>query len=96
MSSSVFRICQLARSGLCWKYNRRRVGGSPARSDEEILIGVGKSGHGHDRFLFKIDGRMSIQATVGKSISVSLMRLKTLVKTVVAKARLTSISCASV
>jgi hypothetical protein len=39
--------------------------------------------------------RRSLYATAGKSISVSLMRLKTLVKTVVANARLISTSCAS-
>ena len=37
----------------------------------------------------------SLYATAGKSISVSLMRLKTLVKTVVAKAGLTSTSWVS-
>ncbi len=44
----------------------------------------------------KTDGERGwLHATAGKLISVSLMRLKTLVKTVVAKARLISTSWAS-
>src|SRR5205807_648431 len=73
----------------------RKQAGSVQRADKRVLRGVGKRGHGRDPFIQGLTGDR-LHATAGKSISVSLMRLKTLVKTVVAKARLISTSCASV
>jgi hypothetical protein len=64
------------------------------RAENRILSGVGERGHSRDPFMQDLTAR-SLHATAGKSISVSLMRLKTLVKTVVAKARLISTSWAS-
>jgi hypothetical protein len=61
---------------------------------KRILSGGGKRGHGRDPFnIRELTGARSLHATAGKSISVSLMRLKTSVKTLAAKARLISTSC---
>src|SRR5581483_6158501 len=68
--------------------------GAAERASERIERGVDERCHGRIPSRCRIDAAAHY-ATAGKSIAVSLMRLKTLVKAVVAKARLMSTSCAS-
>src|SRR5262249_32774902 len=64
-------------------------------ADKRIECGVDDRVHCRNRPL-TLRPKQSLYAAAGKSISVWLMRLKTLVKMIVAKARLMSTSCASV
>src|ERR1700737_3143027 len=73
----------------------REQAGPMERAKKRVWRSVGNRGHGRDPFVRDLTGARSLHATAGKSISVSLMRLKTLVKTVVANARLISTNWAS-